>query len=403
MNLNTNIKYWKGLILLLFGVAVAKLLIGSLFHIVYHTGVDEGYYFSYSQKVLREGLPVFKGLLSTYLADNSFWGFPVPLRFGFVILGSFFFRVFGVSFTSLSLISYFSFFCAVFFAYRLSRRIFGENAAFLAGLLFLASPLALALARRSLADSAGNLFLLTAFLLQIDYFLGFPQWRKKWILAVFIFLAVAFKETNILFILPLAVSSLAFLPLKNIRQILSDWIVIYLVPVAAIFITYKFLFGSFRDIFTVLFFLPSANSQGYVAYFQSGPWFRYLLDFMLVSPWVTVLGLYYLVHVFIKGLQKEKLAVALFIAVTILVHSFFPKNLRYISVVDYPLRIFAVLALLGAGREKHKHVFLFAFSIVSFICVMELVNFSLLFVRHDLYDPVSIRLLSLWKIIPGGN
>ncbi len=401
MDLDKKIKHWNKFVIALFAVAVARLLINSLFSVAFRSGVDEGYYFYYALKVYTGGMAALKGLLDVYIANSSFWGFPVPLRFGFIIIASLFCRVFGASFISLAFISYISFFCAVFVAYWLSRRIFGENTAFLSGLLFLVSPLALALSRRALADSASNFFLLSALLLQIDYFTGSGQRWKKWVLSGVIFLALAFKETNILFIISLAVSSLAFLPLKSLRQIIGDWVVIYFLPVISIFAAYQFLFGSIRHVFMALFFLPSVNSQWYTSVFQSGPWFRYLMDLLLISPWVTLLGFYYLIDVFVSNQKKEERALALFILTTIIVFSFFPKNLRYVSAIDYPLRVFAVLALFRLGKQNgSKNAFSFVFTVVSFICIAELADFFSIFVQWGLYDPVSFGLLTVREIIP---
>lgn len=396
-----RIKFWREAILIIFAVIIALLIIGSFSSIVFFKGADEGYYLHYTGKVLSSGLPAFRNLLITYIADTNYWGFPVPSRFGFIILSAFFCWLFGFSFMSMAYLSLFSFFCAVFFAYLLSRKAFGQDASFLAGLLFLSSPLALALSRRALSDSASNLFLLTAVLLQIDYFTSGCKCWKKWTLAGVLLLAIAFRETNIIFIFPLAVSSLAFLPVKGFRQIIRSWIIMYVVPVASIFIIYKFIFGNITDIFTALFFLPSGESINYVMNFQSGPWFRYLVDFILISPWVMIFGIYYTVYVFINKTKKEDLALALFIVSTIFIYSFFSKNLRYVSVIDYPLRIFTAMALLSVNIPRSKNLtFLFAFAVIMLICVVELVNFSRIFVRGGMYDPVSIGLLSFWSIIP---
>ncbi|MFH0917620.1 MAG: glycosyltransferase family 39 protein [Candidatus Omnitrophota bacterium] len=397
-------KFLREAILIIFAAMIAWLIITSFSSIVFLPGADEGCYLRYTKEVLDKGLPAFKDLLVTYIADSNYWGFPVPVRCGFIICGAFFCRLFGFSFISIAFLSLFSFFCAVFFTYWLSRKVFGRDVAFLAGLFFLSSPLALALSRRALSDSASNFLLLTAVLWQIDYFTsGCRRW-KKWSLAAVLLLALAFRETNILFIFPLAVSSLAFLPEKGFRQLIKSWVVIYAVPVGAIFIIYKFLFGNIADIFKALFFLPSAGSHSYVLQFQSGPWFRYLIDFILVSPWVMILGIYYILYVLIHKTKKEDLALALFIIFTIFTFSFFSKNLRYVSVIDYPLRIFTAMAILSVHSVRSKYsAFTFALAVVMLICVMELVNFIRIFVWAGVYDPVSFGLLSFWNIIPHFN
>jgi 4-amino-4-deoxy-L-arabinose transferase-like glycosyltransferase len=419
-------KFWKETLLVIFALVVARLLMASLASIVFYGEVDEGQYFYYALKVMLEGIPAFKDILNTYIANSSIWGLPVPMRFGFIIVSSFFCGVFGTTYYSLVFLSCSAFFAAVFFSYWLSRRIFGQNVAFLAGLLFLASPLSLALSRRALSDSCANFFLLSAVLLQIDYYVcGRPIW-KKWMLVAVFFLALAFKESNILFIIPLAASSLAFFTLKDFRLACRDWFIIYVLPVLTILIVYKILFVNLGDVFAIFIFLPSAVSQYYVANYQSGPWFRYLMDFLLISPWVMILGIYYTIHIFSRfhaenpgpeadavisargvALMPEcsanksrqgELALALFVVTTIFVFSFFPKNLRYISVLDYPLRVFTVMALFNARRKGPS--FLIVFIVIAFICLADMANCFSIFVQGQLYDPVSFGLLSFWNIIP---
>ena len=114
-----------------------------------------------------------------------------------------------------------------------------------------------------------------------------------------------------------------------------------------------------------------------------------------------ILGVYYTVHVLINKKRQAELALALFIVSTIFIYSFFSKNLRYVSVIDYPLRIFTVMAILSVNIQGSKNkAFIFAFAVVMLICVLELVNFYRIFVWGGMYDPVSFGLLSFWKIIP---
>jgi 4-amino-4-deoxy-L-arabinose transferase-like glycosyltransferase len=396
-----RIKYWREAILIIFAVIMALLIIGSFSSLVFYKNADEGYYLRYAQKVLNSGLPGLRNLLSTYIANSSSWGFPVPLRFGFIISSAFFCGLFGLSFFSIVYLCLLAFFGTAFFAYKFCRKTFGDDVSFLAGLLFLSSPLALALSRRALSDGVANFFLLLTIILQIDYFnSGCRSW-KKWLLAVTLFLAVAFKETNILFIFPLAISSLAFLSVKNFRQVAKLWVIIYLLPVAFIFIMYKFLYANIADAFMSLFFLTSAEAFKYGKYFQSGPWFRYVVDFTLISPWVTILSIYYSIYVFINKRKKSELALVLFIVSTIFIFSFFSKNIRYISVIDYPLRIFTAICLVSVNiRDNKKAAFLLAFFVIVLICVFDLINFFRIFVWGGVYDPVSFGLLSFWHIIP---
>ncbi len=396
-----KIKFHRESILIIFAAVISLIIINSLFSFKVFQDSDEVYYLHYAKEVLKGGLPAFKALLTSYLTDTNYWGYPTPLRFGFIILSAFSCGLFGASFLSIVLVSIIFLFATVFITYIFFRKIIGLDASFLTGLLFLSSPLAIALSRRALPDSVSNFFLIAAVIFQIDYFINGCKLWKRWCVAAALLLALMTRETNILFIFPLAVSTFAFLSTKDLKEILKSWVIMYIVPVMALIIIYQFLFGDITGPFRALFFSSSVKCNNYVINFQSGPWFRYLIDFILISPWVAILGFYYTVNAFVNRKKPWELSMALFVISTIFIFSFFSKNIRYISILDYPLRIFTALTLLSITILDRKNVlFLIVLSVAIFISFFDLINFFRLFVWGGIYDPVSFRFLLFWKLIP---
>jgi 4-amino-4-deoxy-L-arabinose transferase-like glycosyltransferase len=400
-NYKMKIKFHRESLLIILAAVIALIIINSLFSYGIFRDSDEVYYLHYTKEILKGGIPAFKSLPAAYLADANYRGHPTPLRFGFIILYALSYGLFGASFISIVLVSIFFLFAAVFIAYVFFRKTWGQDAAFLGGLLLLTSPLAIALSRRALPESASNFFLLAVVILQIDYFTtGCKAW-KRWCVAGLLSLALMIRETNILFIFPLAVSSLAFLSNKNFKAIVKSWIIMYIVPPASVIVLYRFLFGNVFAELGAIYLTSSVKCSNYVMNYQSGPWFRYLVDFMLISPWVTILGVYYAVNTLIKKKRPGELALALFMTATVFIFSFFSKNIRYVSILDYPLRLFVVLALLSIDIvDRKKALFFIALTIAIAISIFDLVNFFRFFVGSGIYDPVSFRFLLFWKFIP---
>jgi 4-amino-4-deoxy-L-arabinose transferase-like glycosyltransferase len=134
-----------------------------------------------------------------------------------------------------------------------------------------------------------------------------------------------------------------------------------------------------------------------------GPWHRYLVDLLLVSPIVLILALG---SVFRLNLTKKpELFLSTFIAASYLVmcNIKYGMNLRYANMWDMPLRFLAVSALasIAAPLQRYRNLAFVAALVV--ICATEMRQYLILFVQSPLEELVSeglLRALHILKTVP---
>lgn len=141
------------------------------------------------------------------------------------------------------------------------------------------------------------------------------------------------------------------------------------------------------------FTLPYAIKTG------DGPWYRYFVDLMLVSPVVLILAIGGVFR--LKRENRPELYLTLFIAGCYLVmcNLKYGMNLRYANMWDMPLRylafgqLAAVCAIFG-----HRRNFMLTFCVLA-LCAFELHQYRVLMVQFPLYELVSEGLLRAVQIL----
>ncbi|MDO8662283.1 MAG: glycosyltransferase family 39 protein [Candidatus Omnitrophota bacterium] len=383
-------------------IAVAVTLISPTFKkIQFASGVDEGYYFKYAAFISAKGLSGFSELFKGYLGNQEHWLFPSPLRAGYIILSAVWLKIFGQSFINLA---YFSLFCYVLFLgvnYYFSKKYLGGQLALLFVLLLAFSPLQLAMSRRALAEAAVNLFSS----LSIWFFWDFLRERKH---RTFIFF-IAAMSVNILIKESSALLVFTFLILwlidKFIYQGKADFkecASILIFPLFAAGLAFwllrclPYLFSAIKII------LNSPGTNAYAIQFGSGPWYRYLIDYMLLSPWAVILALGFILRLLLGKADNEMHAyfAAFFLAAFILLN-IFTKNVRYAIVLDMPMRLFSLLMLERITRRifPQQAIKLLSVLVVA-LAFSDYFNFYEIFVQGGVYDPASFLLLKAKHIIP---
>jgi 4-amino-4-deoxy-L-arabinose transferase-like glycosyltransferase len=153
------------------------------------------------------------------------------------------------------------------------------------------------------------------------------------------------------------------------------------------------LFGTYRLLITKNYQLPYAIKTG------DGPWQRYLVDLMLVSPVVLLLAIGSVFQISLS--RRLELFLLTFIGASYLVmcNLKYGMNLRYANMWDVPLRFLAVstLVTLSAALQRWRQM-IFIGAIVL-ICALELRQYVILFVDFPLYELVSEGLLRALHIL----
>jgi len=132
-----------------------------------------------------------------------------------------------------------------------------------------------------------------------------------------------------------------------------------------------------------------------------GPWHRYIVDLLLVSPVVVLLAIAKMFQ--LKRDQTPELFFAVFIGATYLVmcNIKYGMNLRYANMWDMPLRLlaFGTIVVLASQLRRYANVAIVA--AVAIICAVELRQYLLMFVQFPMYELVSEALLRALHILKG--
>jgi 4-amino-4-deoxy-L-arabinose transferase-like glycosyltransferase len=139
--------------------------------------------------------------------------------------------------------------------------------------------------------------------------------------------------------------------------------------------------------------LPYAIATG------DGPWYRYLVDLMIMSPVVLVLaigGIFTL-----KRSDKAAAYLLSFVVASYLLmcNVRYGMNLRYANIWDLPLRYLAALSLSNVSQLFGRHATVALYALTAFVCLSELRQYVIFFVEHDLYELVTSGLLEAVKIL----
>nr|MBA2241805.1 hypothetical protein [Chthoniobacterales bacterium] len=152
------------------------------------------------------------------------------------------------------------------------------------------------------------------------------------------------------------------------------------------------LFNIYRLLVSKASMLPYAIATG------DGPWYRYLVDLLLMSPIVFCLAGG---AVFKLRLRDEApLYLVVFVAGTYLVmcNVRYGMNLRYTNMWDMPLRYLALLSIFDlASFFRHKG--LISVLAVTLLCAVDIRQYYIFFVEHDLYELVTSGLLQALQIL----
>ncbi len=387
---------------LFFVVVLAGLLVLSSFNRVqFAPAADEGYYLGYATKIGSQGISGFAGLFQEYLSDTRHWVFPNPLRIGFIALSALWLKIFGYSFIHLAGMSLFFYLLFLLVSYYFSQKYFGRQLALFFVILLAFSPLQMAMARRALLESAVNF----SYALSVWLFWEFLQSRSRKKLVFFLAaltLSILIKETGILLIFVFATFLLAkkFIFKKEVG--VGEVAAILFVPPVLAGLVYWALGCLSYVPATIKIILDSPKTNIYAIMFGSGPWYSSLIDYLILSPWVFILAIGFAFVYLMHNRDSQLPGYFIFILlVNLALLSIFTKNVRYLIILDTPLRLFAVLMLYRISRLiLPRHGLLLTFILVVILACGDYLNFYDLFLRAGIYDPVSFLLLKAKQIIP---
>jgi hypothetical protein len=384
---------------------VAWVLFASLDTVPYAPTSDDGYYLHFMQVVARDGLSAFPGLFAAWNANPSDWLYPPPLRVGFILASAGWAKLFGASLHSLSWLSLVSHLAWTSVNWLFARRRMGEGFALLLATFCGFSPLLLGLGRLALMDSFSCLWVTLALWLFLEM-IEQPLLRSWRILfgVVFAF-AILTKEISVLIALPMAASVLLERYVRKTPLPLGRFAAVLAVPALLTLPIFVVAAGGFEPLVTTAYkVLTSPKTNRYALEYCAGPWYRYLIDYLCLSPFPTLLGLLAsgaLVDRVRGGAwPRPQIFFAVVGAGLLTEQAFLIKNVRYMVALELPLRLLALSWLLriAAGLSPWLTWGLVG-SVVGVLCLLDWQTFRL-WVEAEGYDPVSSLLLQLRDIVP---
>lgn len=139
--------------------------------------------------------------------------------------------------------------------------------------------------------------------------------------------------------------------------------------------------------------LPYAIATG------DGPWYRYLVDLLLISPLTLLIACGAIFR--LKWTNKDVLYLLTFIAATyfVMCNVRYGMNLRYTNMWDMPLRYLAVVCVFDVARSIPSRRDLVVVLVVAFLCAFDLRQYYIFFVAHPLYELVTGGLLRALLIL----
>ncbi len=351
------LKYIYLLIVSVLSIVVAIWAFNSIPN--WNKGDQERYY--HQVEVLKDK-GVFGGLTflkdeyiqkASNIEDSSTKGHH-PMRVGRILLHRIF-HIFSPNIQSGSYISMISFVLIIIFTFLFVSKYWDEERALMTCLLLLTAPLFIAYSGKALTETLFCLSVLLS-LFSVLHYLEKPSNVSMLMVILTLFFALSTKEQSLLlypfFALTLIKGKLFFEKEGNWGHIAM----MLVLPVVLYGLLCVIFFG-FSDTMEMVGLqfnrhVVNERTSGHLA-LKDGPWYRYIVDFMVLSPIVSLLFLgslgYYFYH-YQKDHWKEYVFIALFFY-TLLSFSLIIKNVRYVLFLEFVYRFFAASMLVLLAQK----------------------------------------------------
>ena len=369
----------------------------------YEPNSDEGYYLRMAAVLETEGLSAYPRLFEAWNRDTANWIYPSPLRVGHLLMLAGLLEVLPASLETLSWLSVASQLGWVLVCAWFARRLLPEGFALCLTLLLATAPLLLGSARLALQDSHLLFWLGLAIWSFLDCVRDPSQRGMRVVFALSFAMSVLVKETSAL-MGPVFLALLAWQ--RWVRReplpVLSLGLLVVL-PALLVLPTLLIAAGGLEPLLaTARTVLGSPATDEYAIRYGSGPWYRYLVDYLLISPWTTLaacagLGARLSGKRFEFG-DRELTLLALLGCLLLVEMSFFTKNARYLLILELPLRALALAWIFGLAGGARRTVLVAGF--VLLVVVSDLSSFEYGWVRHKIYDPLTGTLMQLRGLLP---
>ena len=365
-------------------------------------GFDEGLYREYVNALTKDGLSSYPDIVQGYIdVQKKLPGSILPpQRFLYIFAAYTWHSIFGTeALEALHQVAAFFSVLTLALATIFVWRIRGSTWAVAIAALMVVAPTQLHMSQHALVDGFFTFWALLVLWLFWENLQAPGDWR--WLAGYVLALAllVLTKENSFFVWIALLVILIAnrWLQFGTVARELV--IATFLGPLLGI-VVLIFLAGGI-DMFLQSYQLSVGKNfeLSYAILTGDGPWYRYLVDLMLVSPIVLILAFGTTFR--LNRQMKAEWFMSIFIAASYLImcNVKYGMNLRYANMWDLPLRFlaFGQIAWLASFPKRFKTAFIPG--AVVLLAAIEFHQYIVLAVRYPLYELITHDLLQALQIL----
>src|SRR3984893_17602928 len=365
-------------------------------------GFDEGLYREYVNVLSKNGLSSYPDIVDGYVdvQEKLPGSILPPLRFLYIFTAYLWHSIFGSEALNAlhqvaSFFSILTLILATFFAWRVR----GPTWALAIAALMAVAPTQLHMSQHALVDGFFTFWALLALWLFWENLQTPGDWR--WLASYVIALAllVLTKEDSFFVWVALVALLVAnrWFQFGNVTRELV--IATVLGPLLGV-VVLIFLAGGIQTFIQSYQLSVGKNFQlPYAILTGDGPWYRYLVDLMLVSPIVLILAFGTIFR--LNRSMKPELFMSIFIAASYLVmcNVKYGMNLRYANMWDLPLRFLAFSQIVWFASFAKRFQTMIIAAAVVLLATIEFHQYIVLAVRYPLYELITHDLLRALSIL----
>lgn len=370
----------------------------------HRTGFDEGIYSTYVEVAQKDGIWHYENVVRAYVQSQAKHAeaFVPATRVGFLWPASVLAATCHLHpLAALHYISLISsvllLFVVAIIGYRLKAS--GAHLLLLTTLMAVA-PLQIHLAQRSLIDGYFAFWaILCAWFLWES--LQKPE-QKAWSVAygVSLFILVLTKENAAFVSFALVAVLIIFAIFRFGRASLALVLMTVLAPALAIVVLAGLVGGIREWIAFYSVFVQKSRFLPYPVRFQDGAWYRYFVDFTLLSPLVVALAIGRIFQ--LERKEAADIFWSVFVGVSFVAMSSVPygMSLRFAAYWDVPLRWLAASQVVQLTKKFSRISPVVSTAVILLILVaVDLFQYWRYFMHAGIYDPVSFELLRASRLL----
>jgi 4-amino-4-deoxy-L-arabinose transferase-like glycosyltransferase len=366
-------------------------------------GFDEGLYRQYVNALISNGIASYPDIVQGYIdVQKKLPGSILPpVRLLYIFTAYVWHSLFGCEALDAlhqvaAFFSVLTLFLSVVFAWRFTGTLV---AALGVGALMAFAPTQIHMSQHALVDGFFTFWALLCLWLFWENLRAPHNWRWVIALAIGLALLVLTKE-NSFFVWIALIVLLVVNRWLQFGTVTRELIVAMIVGPLLGVVVLVFLAGGIEMLWQTYQLSVGKNFQlRYAILTGDGPWYRYIVDLILVSPVILILAIGSIFR--LDRTKKPELFMSIFIAASYLVmcNVKYGINLRYANMWDMPLRFLAFGSLVGLVAQLRHYRNIVLGMAVALICAIELRQYIVLAVQFPLYELVPEGLLRALHIL----